>query len=304
MSYRYIFGPVLSRRFKTSLGIDLSPDEKSCNFDCLYCELKAKKPKNFITNPPKVKDVIEELKRALREFPDIDTITITSNGEPTLYEELSSLVDEINKIKKDKKLLILSNASKIYQKNIRDILKKIDIVKLSLDCVSERCFKRLDRPLKGIEVKSIIEGMKEFRKEYQGELVVEILLVRGVNDKIEEMEKLRDVLKEISPNRVDLGTIDRPPSYRVYPVSEEELFRMAEILEGLCVNVVCKGDYAVTKRDFTKSEILSLLKRRPQTKEDIERQFSEKSKTVLKELLAKGEVVLTNLAGVDFFKTS
>ncbi len=304
MSYRYIFGPVLSRRFKTSLGIDLSPDEKSCNFDCLYCELKAKKPKNFITNPPKVKDVIEELKKALREFPDIDTITITSNGEPTLYEELSSLVDEINKIKKDKKLLILSNASKIYQKNIRDILKKIDIVKLSLDCVSERCFKRLDRPLKGIEVKSIIEGMKEFRKEYQGELVVEILLVKGVNDKIEEMEKLRDVLKEISPNRVDLGTIDRPPSYRVYPVSEEELFRMAEILEGLCVNVVCKGDYAVTKRDFTKSEILSLLKRRPQTKEDIERQFSEKSKTVLKELLAKGEVVLTNLAGVDFFKTS
>ncbi len=304
MSYRYIFGPVLSRRFKTSLGIDLSPDEKSCNFDCLYCELKAKKPKNFITNPPKVKDVIEELRKALREFPDIDTITITSNGEPTLYEELSSLVDEINKIKKDKKLLILSNASKIYQKNIRDILKKIDIVKLSLDCVSERCFKRLDRPLKGIEVKSIIEGMKEFRKEYQGELVVEILLVRGVNDKIEEMEKLRDVLKEISPNRVDLGTIDRPPSYRVYPVSEEELFRMAEILEGLCVNVVCKGDYAVTKRDFTKSEILSLLKRRPQTKEDIERQFSEKSKTVLKELLAKGEVVLTNLAGVDFFKTS
>ncbi len=304
MSYRYIFGPVLSRRFRTSLGIDLSPDEKSCNFDCLYCELKAKKPKNFITNPPKVKDVIEELKRALREFPDIDTITITSNGEPTLYEELSSLVDEINKIKKDKKLLILSNASKIHQKNIRDILKKIDIVKLSLDCVSERCFKRLDRPLKGIEVKSIIEGMKEFRKEYQGELVVEILLVRGVNDKIEEMEKLRDVLKEISPNRVDLGTIDRPPSYRVYPVSEEELFRMAEILEGLCVNVVCKGDYAVTKRDFTKGEILSLLKRRPQTKEDIERQFSEKSKTVLKELLAKGEVVLTNLAGVDFFKTS
>ena len=304
MSYRYIFGPVLSRRFRTSLGIDLSPDEKSCNFDCLYCELKAKKPKNFITNPPKVKDVIEELKKALREFPDIDTITITSNGEPTLYEELSSLVDEINKIKKDKKLLILSNASKIYQKNIRDILKKIDIVKLSLDCVSERCFKRLDRPLKGIEVKSIIEGMKEFRKEYQGELVVEILLVKGVNDKIEEMEKLRDVLKEISPNRVDLGTIDRPPSYRVYPVSEEELFRMAEILEGLCVNVVCKGDYAVTKRDFTKSEILSLLKRRPQTKEDIERQFSEKSKTVLKELLAKGEVVLTNLAGVDFFKTS
>ncbi len=304
MSYRYIFGPVLSRRFKTSLGIDLSPDEKSCNFDCLYCELKAKKPKSFITNPPKVKDVVEELKRALREFPDIDTITITSNGEPTLYEDLSSLVDEINKIKEDKKLLILSNASKIYQKNIRDILKKIDIVKLSLDCVSERCFKRLDRPLKGIEVKSIIEGMKEFRKEYQGDLVVEILLVRGVNDKIEEMEKLRDVLKEISPNRVDLGTIDRPPSYRVYPVSEEELFRMAEILEGLCVNVVCKGDYAVTKRDFTKSEILSLLKRRPQTKEDIERQFSEKSKTVLKELLAKGEVVLTNLAGVDFFKTS
>ncbi len=304
MSYRYIFGPVLSRRFNTSLGIDLSPDEKSCNFDCLYCELKAKKPKNFITNPPKVKDIIDELKMALKEFPDVITITITSNGEPTLYEDLSYLVDEINKIKGNKKLLILSNSSTIYQKNIRDILKKIDIVKLSLDCASERCFKRIDRPLRGIEVKNIIEGMKEFRKEYQGELVIEILLVKGINDKIEEMEKLRDVLKEISPNRVDLGTIDRPPSYRVYPVSEDELFRMAEILEGLCVNVVCKRDYSVTKRDFTKSEILSLLKRRPQTRDDIERQFSKKSKDILKELVLKGEVVLTNLAGVDFFKTA
>ena len=99
MGYKFIFGPVSSRRFGSSLGIDLSPDQKSCNFDCLYCELKKAKAVRTIKNEPKPEVIINELKRALGEFKDIDVITLTANGEPSLYSNLSSLITQINNIK-------------------------------------------------------------------------------------------------------------------------------------------------------------------------------------------------------------
>jgi wyosine [tRNA(Phe)-imidazoG37] synthetase (radical SAM superfamily) len=110
-----IFGPIVSRRFGISLGIDLSPDSKSCNFDCLYCELLSAKKSDTIINPPAIDEVLTALKRALGLHPNSEIITITANGEPTLYPYLDKLIDELNKIKQNKKLLILSNGSTIYQ---------------------------------------------------------------------------------------------------------------------------------------------------------------------------------------------
>lgn len=304
MSYKYIFGPVLSRRFGSSLGIDLSPESKSCNFDCIYCELKASKPTDTIKHPPKVCDIIKELKEALVRFKDVQVITLTSNGEPTLYNDLEFLIEEINKIKNSKKLLILSNSSTIVDPKIRNVLRKVDIVKLSLDCVSEKCFKKIDRPLKGIFVKDIIKGLEKFRGEFENELVIEILVVEGINDKIEEMEKIKEVLKKIKPDRIDIGTIDRPPAYDVKPVGEDRLKILAEVFENLPVSISYKKDYEVSKKDFTKEEILSLLKRRPQTEEDIKRQFSLKSREILSNLLKNGIVKTNKIAGVLFYSLS
>jgi len=86
--YKYIFGPVSSRRFGLSLGIDLSPESKSCNFDCLYCELSPAKTVDTIAHPPTVDAVVAEVQEALKAYPDVDVITITANGEPTLYPDL------------------------------------------------------------------------------------------------------------------------------------------------------------------------------------------------------------------------
>jgi len=304
MSYRYVFGPVLSRRFGVSLGIDLSPDAKSCNFDCIYCELKASKPVSFIKTPPKVDEVLKELQKALAEFEDAEVITLTSNGEPTLYEDLGELIEGINEIKKDKKLLILSNSSTVSSLKIREILKGVDIAKFSLDCVSESCFKKIDRPLKGISISDIVEGLKIFRREFDGELVIEILAVAGINDKIEEMEKIKEVLKEINPDRIDIGTIDRPPAYEVKALDWEKLKTLAEVFENLPVNISYRKDYEVSKKDFTKEEILSLLKRRPQTEDDVKRQFSLDSKKVLSKLLREGIVKKEKVAGVSFYSLS
>ncbi len=298
-----IFGPVTSRRFGKSLGIDLSPSKKQCNFDCLYCELEGSKPVNSMDDAVDVELVIAELKKALVRYKDIDVITITANGEPTLYPCLDRLVDEINLIKQSHKLLILSNSANITKKNIRQTLSKIDIVKLSLDCISPECFRKIDRPLKSIDINDIVNALKEFRKTYKGSLIIEILVVKGINDKSVEFEKLNKILQEIKPDRIDVGTIDRPPAYRVEGVSMGRLKELSAILEGLHVSIAYKKDYKGKKLDFSEKEILNLLKKRPQSFSDIESMFSDKSKNILESLYQSGVVTIKEVAGVKFYGT-
>jgi wyosine [tRNA(Phe)-imidazoG37] synthetase (radical SAM superfamily) len=300
MAYKTIFGPIQSRRFGLSLGIDVSPDEKSCNFDCLYCELAVAQVTQKIKNPPKVALILSEVKEALVEFPDVDVITITANGEPTLYPDLEELIDGLNALKGDKKLLILSNASTIYHDSIQQALKKIDIVKLSLDCATSSCFKKIDRADSSIMIEDIVAGMKQFSSFYAGELVVEVLVVKGVNDTVEQMQKLYTVLEEIQPDRVDIGTIDRPPAYAVEGVSEERLKVLAAVFETLPLHLIYKKE--PTKRvDFSKEEIIETIKRRPQSEADVDFLFSKMAQERLELLVDEGKIIMIDIAGVKFY---
>ena len=299
-----VFGPITSRRFGQSLGIDLSPDTKQCNFDCIYCELKGATPVDSIQNPPSVKEVILGVKDALKKYKDIDVITLTANGEPTLYPYLKELIKELHTIKLSSKLLILSNGATVTCRDVRDTLKDIDIVKLSLDCVSEKCFKKIDRPIKGLHVKDIIEGIKEFRKIYDKELVLEVLVVEGINDKQSEFEALREVLKEIQPDRIDISTVDRPPAYDVKSVSIERLKELASVLDSLPVSLAYKRDYSEEKRDFTKEEIMNMIDKRPQSFDDVNISFSKQSIDLLNELIKEGSLYVKDVAGVNFYKLS
>ena len=172
---------------------------------------------------PSVDEIIKAIKESFKNHPKIDVITITCNGEPTLYPKLSELIDEINKIKGETKTLILSNGSTIYKKEIFEALLKIDIVKLSLDCISEKCFKKLDRQNKSVEVQKIVPSMIEFSQKTKKDFVQEILFVKNVNDNEEELDLLYEAIILINPKRIDIGTIDRPPAYKVNPVSYEFL---------------------------------------------------------------------------------
>ena len=296
-----IFGPIPSRRFGMSLGVDLSPGLKQCNFDCLYCELEKAKTVSKQSETVPVKDVVEALKEALEKYPNLDVITFTANGEPTLYPYLSELVDEVDKIKGDTKTLILSNGANIYEKEIQETLSKIDIVKLSLDCVSPKCFKKLDRVDDSIDTSKIVEGMVQFRKLHQKQLIIECLFVKTLNDCDDEIKGIYEALKLIKPNRIDIGTIDRPPAYDVNPVSYEKLLTIADSLENLPVTIAHKK-MRVNLHSYTKDEIVILLKRRPLTKDDIENSFDDKSKDELHTLVKSGRVFITNNNNVEFYK--
>ena len=296
-----IFGPINSRRFGMSLGIDLSPKQKSCNFDCVYCELKGAKPVEEIENPPSVNEIISTLKEALKAHQNIDVITLTANGEPTLYPHLKELVAKVNEIKGNAKTLILSNGSGARDQKICEALQGLDIVKFSLDSAVQSTFKKIDRNKSGIEVNELIKAMAKFRKEFKGELVLEILVVAGFNDKEEEFTALNEAINEIAPHRVDVGTIDRPPAYNVKGVDVSRLEELASKIKGVPVTIA-RAHKIEQKYEFSKSEILAMLERRPQTTANVEENFSEHSKQILNSLLQDGVVYQTDVAGVKFYK--
>ncbi|WP_026803823.1 radical SAM protein [Aliarcobacter lanthieri] len=303
MSYSnsIIFGPIPSRRFGISLGIDLSPSKKQCNFDCLYCELEPAKTIDEMDTYPNIQDIIFEVKNSLKKHPKIDVITITCNGEPTLYPELDILVDELNKIKGTIKTLILSNGSTIYKKNIFETLLKIDTVKLSLDCISSKCFKKLDRQNNSVEIEKIVPSMIEFSKITKNNFVIEILFVKDLNDKNEELELLYKAIKAINPNRVDIGTIDRPPAYKVKPVDFDFLQKVANKFFDVNINIVYKNRPKQIEK-YSKEDIISTLKRRPLTYEDIENMFDEESKDILKTLVNDDIISIVDSSGIEFYK--
>lgn len=298
---KIVFGPVSSRRFGTSLGVDLSPTQKCCNFDCVYCELTAAKPVFATIDPPSVEQVRAEVKTALVAHPHIDVITLTASGEPTLYPHLARLARELNLIKGSSKTLILSNGSGALNPQICEALKELDIVKFSLDSAVQKTFARIDRAGAKTDVNELIGAMEKFRREFKGELVLEILVVAGLNDTAAEFRALNDAVNKILPNRVDISTIDRPPAYPVKGVSTEVLKELASLITGApCV--IASAKHSGEKFELSKDELLELIKRRPQSENDATSSFSEGAKRNLDELLAQKKVKKINVAGVWFYK--
>ncbi|ECQ5145454.1 radical SAM protein [Campylobacter jejuni] len=298
---KILFGPVSSRRFGRSLGIDLSPSKKQCNFDCVYCELDPKKAQEKQDEIISIYKIISEVKAMLEKNVEFDFLTLTANGEPSLYPHLNELILSLRSIAKDKKLLILSNGTAVLDEDKFNALLKLDVVKFSLDSAVAKTFYRIDRTLKNIDLEKMIEKMADFRARFNGDLIMEILVVKDLNDNEEEFEALNQALKKIMPLRVDLSTIDRPPAYAVKKVSEEKLLELSKLIDSTPV-LLAKRHYEGEKLSFNEEELLKMLHLRSQSEIDIEVKFDEQSKTLLNQLIKEKKVKILDLAGVKFYK--
>jgi wyosine [tRNA(Phe)-imidazoG37] synthetase (radical SAM superfamily) len=298
-----IFGPIQSRRFGKSLGIDLSPNIKQCNYDCVYCELAPAQTMAGYQDVLPVSEIIDAVRAALALHGDIDVLTITANGEPTLYPHLLELIHEINRIKGDTKTLILSNGSTISDPKVSEALLLIDTVKLSLDCATQRCLKKIDRIHTGITIETIWQGMLDFKARTTHPLIIEILIVAGINDKESEIEALNRYLLTLQPERIDLGTIDRPPAYRVEPIGYERLRVLSLCFDPmLSVHITQRKQVSAKPSYYDTASILSTLHKRPLTADDIAILFDKQSQERLQKLLSQGEIVENNNNGVIFYK--
>ena len=247
-----------------------------------------------------VATIIDELKEHLHD--KIDVITLTANGEPTLYPYLDALIEEIDKIKGETQTLILTNSAALVDEKVFQALLKLDQVKLSLDAVSEDIFKKIDRPHPSIKIENLVQKVIEFSELYKGKLFIEILFVHGLNDTFQEVQKLNDTLLRMKASRIDIGTIDRPPAYPVVGLSYKELHEIAMIFDSsLPVHIASRVHAEPNNSFYDKDEILNTLDKRPLTQEDVDLLFDAKSKESLSELVKEQKVLKKMVGNLEFF---
>jgi len=235
---KYIYGPVNSRRLGFSLGITLIP-HKICSFDCVYCQLGKTKDRTYERREYlKVEAIINELRLWFENNTDgaknLNYITLSGSGEPTLNIKIAELIAEIKKIT-SLPIAIITNASLLNVPLVRQGLVAADLILPSLDAVDPKVFEKIDRAHPDIKIGQIIEGLINLKKEFPGKIWLEVMLVRGINDDLRQIKKLKEVIDRINPHKIQLNSPVRTTAEpNVFPVDRRKLEKIREILGDKC----------------------------------------------------------------------
>ncbi|MEI6809313.1 MAG: radical SAM protein, partial [bacterium] len=190
--YSYLFGPVLSRRFGNSLGVDLVP-LKTCTMDCIFCQLGRTAKKTFIRKEyVPVELVNAEIADWLASGEVADCITLSGSGEPTLHSRFGDVIHFIHK-HTTIPVLLLTNSSLLRLAPVRRAAARADIVKISLSAWDQASFSKINKPFSGITFERYLAGLQAFRTEFKGQLVMEVFLVRGLNSDKDDARKIAEL---------------------------------------------------------------------------------------------------------------
>ncbi|MBE0655061.1 MAG: radical SAM protein [Bacteroidales bacterium] len=271
--YKYLFGPVPSRRLGMSLGVDLVP-HKVCSLDCVYCECGLT-TKLTLDRMEYIlfQKVTEELLHYFSNNPNPDYITFSGSGEPTLNSKIGEVLRFIKKFKPDIPVAVLTNGTLLNNIAVREEIMQADLVLPSLDAATESAFKKVNRPAPGLTVENYISGLADFRKEYPGKIWLEILFIPGFNDDPENLEALKEAIRSIQPDKIQLNTLDRPGVLDdLHPAPVSWLRNIAK--EWGLPNVELIAAPASRKkikafRQDTETAILETIYRRPCTAKDL-----------------------------------
>jgi wyosine [tRNA(Phe)-imidazoG37] synthetase (radical SAM superfamily) len=273
VSYKHLFGPVASRRLGVSLGVDIMPS-KVCNLNCIYCECGSTTALSAGRREwVPASEIIAELSGFLAQSPNLDVVTITGSGEPTLNTGLGTIITFLKKNYPRYATALLTNGTLFTLPGVRAAANLFDYVLPSLDAVSHAAFKKVNRPHGGLDNKKIIGGLARFSREYKGALWLEVFIVPGVNDSEKELVLLKKAIIEIGPDRVQLNSLDRPGACdSVIPASEKRLREIAAFFSPLPVEIISRRLIAPAKGPAgmeLESAIVATLRRRPSTVEDL-----------------------------------
>lgn len=291
---RFIYGPVLSRRLGFSLGIDILPP-KTCNLNCIYCQLGPTHKRVEARHPYfRAEDIIQAIRKTLEHSPKVDYLTFSGSGEPTLNAHLGELIKQIKKMT-PKPVAVLTNSLLLTQKQVRQEISLADLVVPSLDAADQTIFLQVNRPSPSVNINLVIEGLINFRELYRGQIWLEIMLVKDVNSQPEHLMKMKEAVARIRPNKVQLNTVVRPPAESwVEPLEMEELVAAAKILgppAEIVIETTKKVGFGL--KENLEFAILSILKRRPASLEELSALLGEKEAAVseaIQKLLAEERI--------------
>jgi len=317
---KYLFGPVYSRRLGYSLGIDLLPP-KICSLNCVYCEVGPTtdltcERQEFVPTADILREIDQVLAQGVGSRP-IDVFTLTAMGEPTLHSGLGEIIAYL-KARTDKPVALLTNGTLFADPEVRAAVAGADIVIPSLDAARQESFERVNQPAKELDLEKIIAGLALFTREFKGEVWLEILLVRDMNDSLEDLQALQEAVRRIDPTRVQLNTVARPPmDERARPVSPEKMRQAAAMMaEGYNGQVDILVDFqAMAQNEAARvqnqsallgREIAALLQRRPCPLMEIDKALfindSQLTLACLQSLMADGRVEKTVHNGKEFYQ--
>ena len=271
--YKYLFGPVPSRRLGVSLGVDLVP-KKTCSIDCVYCEV-GKTTKLTVTREGYIASdkIMTELDHYFTNNPQPDYITITASGEPTLNSNLGEIIRFVKETKPGVSVALITNGTLLHDLKVREAIKDADLVLPSLDAGTEEVFRRINRPHKDLNFEQYIQGLIDFGKEFTGKIWLEVFILPGYNDSEKELGELKKWILKIRHDSVQLNTLDRPGTVAdLRGATQEELQQVIDFWQLDHVEIIAKakqGNQEQSHRKDTKNAILETVSRRPCTLEDL-----------------------------------
>lgn len=272
-NYKYIFGPVPSRRFGRSLGVDLTPF-KTCSLDCIFCQLgtttrKTDRCREYVP----VDAVTAELKTWLESGEPADFITLAGSGEPTLHERFGEIIRFIRERTRIP-VALLTNGTLLYRPEVRKQAANADVVKVTLTSWDRESFERIHRPCDGVTFERLVEGERLFRDEFPGRLWLEVFLLDGINAEPGQVKRLAETARLIRPDCIHLNTCVRPPAEAdAKPVSAARLAGLASLFTPAAEVIAEFKSEKPVAMQASEDAVFEMLRRRPCTAAQIAEVF-------------------------------
>lgn len=267
--YQHVFGPVPSRRFGRSLGIDLLPT-KTCSFDCVFCQLGPTAAHTLDRREyVPVADVLDELGDWLRRGGQADYITLSGSGEPTLHSHFGEVLDFVRDNTPIPSLL-LTNGTLLRHEEVRHDAARASVVKVPLSAWNDQSFHAINRPCEYIRLDDLLESYRLFRKAFKGRLWLEVFLVDGMNDSPSQVRKIAALAAAFRPDRIHLNTAIRPPAQAsVKPVPQDRMQTFVGFFDPVAE---VAADFSTSHNGAGRVDdqvVLDMLRRHPATKNDL-----------------------------------
>jgi len=273
-SQRITYGPVPSRRLGRSLGIDLLP-LKTCSYNCIYCQLgPTKRTRLRRANFRQPEVVTEAVRQALERKGKVDVLTLSGSGEPTLERRMGQIIRLLKRLF-GLPVAVITNSSLLYRRSVREEICGADLILPSMDGWTETMFRRINRPHPGLKLEKVLEGLASLRREFKGQIWLEVLLVRGLNDDLEQIPGLLQWIRRINPDRVQLNTVTRPPAEPWAMASEQQRIQEIRTALGARAEIVASFKGLMEKVSLSELEqrVVETVMRRPLSAEDLSSLF-------------------------------